>query len=321
MNSTTQARTGRPSIRRVAAVAAAAVMATLAVTTLGHARAGAQDGTDPLVILVSNDDGIGAGGIDALVEALRTRPDTTLVVSAPATNQSGKGDSTTPGGALGAPGTTKSGFAGTAVAGTPADSVQYALDNPGPEGTPDLVMTGTNDGQNIGFLATISGTVGAAQTGSRAGIPALAVSQGLGDPPDFPSSVGAAIDWLDAHEAAVRDGTEPVQVSSINAPTCVEGATRGVVEVTNDLSPDANVGLQDCTSTLEDPTTDVEAFNNGFISLSILPNDFPEAEEPATTTTEPSSADEAPSSDDKAPSSDGDAPSSTATPLAPAFTG
>ena len=212
MNSTTQSQTSRPLARRVAIAAAAAVLTLLGITTLGHARAGAQD-VGPLVILVSNDDGIGADGIDALVEALRTRPDTTLVVSAPATNQSGKGDSTTAGGAPGSPGTTKSGFAGTAVAGTPADSVQYALDNPGTEGPPDLVMTGSNDGQNIGFLAPISGTVGAAQTGARAGIPALAVSQGLGDPPDFPSSVGAAIDWLDAHEAALRNDTEPVPVS------------------------------------------------------------------------------------------------------------
>lgn len=314
MNSNVGALTARPTIRRVAAGAAAAILTLLAITALGHNRAGAQDGADPLVILVSNDDGIGSDGIDALVEALRDRPDTTLVVSAPATNQSGKGDSTTPSGAPGAPGTTTSGFAGTAVAGTPADSVQYALDNPGPEGKPDLVMTGSNDGQNIGFLATISGTVGAAQTGARAGIPALAVSQGLGDPPDFPASVGAAIDWLDAHEAALRDGTEPVQVSSLNAPTCVEGTTRGVVEVTNDLDPSSDVGAQDCTSTFENPTTDVEAFNNGFISLSILPNDFPDTEEPATTTTMPSSADEAPSSVEEAPSA-------TAAPLAPAFTG
>ena len=97
MNSTTQSQTSRPLARRVAIAAAAAVLTLLGITTLGHARAGAQD-VGPLVILVSNDDGIGADGIDALVEALRTRPDTTLVVSAPATNQSGKGDSTTGGG-------------------------------------------------------------------------------------------------------------------------------------------------------------------------------------------------------------------------------
>ncbi len=60
--------------------------------------------------------------------------------------------------------------------------------------------------------------------------------------------------------------------------------------------------------------TDVEAFNNGFISLTILPNDFPDAEEPTTTTTVPPSADEAPSSANEAPSA-------AATPLAPAFTG
>ena len=66
MNSTTQAQTSRPLARRIAIAAAAAVLALLGITTLEHARAGAQD-VDPLVILVSNDDGIGADGIDALV--------------------------------------------------------------------------------------------------------------------------------------------------------------------------------------------------------------------------------------------------------------
>ena len=38
---------------------------------------------------------------------------------------------------------------------------------------------------------------------------------------------------------------------------------------------------------MENPTSDVEAFNNGFISLSILPNDFPEDEASTTTTAAP----------------------------------
>ncbi|MEZ5371491.1 MAG: 5'/3'-nucleotidase SurE [Microthrixaceae bacterium] len=311
MSSTTQARSNRPAIRRAAAVAAAALLTLLSVTAVGNARAGAQ-GDDPLVVLVSNDDGIGADGIDALVEALRARPDTTVVVSAPAENQSGSSDKTTPGGASAAPGTTQSGYAGTAVDGFPADAVQHALDNPGPEGAPDLVMTGSNEGQNIGRLAKLSGTVGSAQTGARAGIPAVAVSQGFGDPVDYPSSVGAAMDWLDTHEAAIRDGSEPVQVTSINAPSCAEGTNRGVVEVPWDGSEDTDIGKQDCTSTLENPSSDVEAFNNGFTSLAIRPNDFPDEEEEPTTTTAP------PSSTDDAPASGED---TAAAPLAPTFTG
>ena len=331
MNPTTQTGGARPSIQRAAAAVGAALLTLLAVAALGTPKAGAETGTDPLVILVSNDDCSGADGIDALVEALRTRPDLTLIVSAPKENQSGKGDSTTPD-APAAPGTTKSGFAGTAVDGTPADSVQHALDNPGTEGAPDLVMTGSNEGQNIGFLAPLSGTVGAAQTGARAGIPALAVSQGFSDNPDYPVSVGAAMDWLDVHEAALRDGSEPVQVSSINAPTCTEGTNRGVVNVAWDGAAGTDVTTQDCTSTLANPASDVEAFNNGYISLSILPNDFPEAEEPAATAAPssandaPSSANDAPSSTDNAPASTSNGPASTsngpaAAPLKPAFTG
>lgn len=312
MSSTTQARSNRPAIRRAAAVAAAALLTLLSVTAVGNARAGAQD-DDPLVVLVSNDDGIGADGIDALVEALRARPDTTVVVSAPAENQSGSSDKTTPGGASAAPGTTKSGYAGTAVDGFPADAVQHSLDNPGPEGAPDVVMTGSNEGQNIGFLATLSGTVGAAQTGARAGIPAVAVSQGFGDPVGYPASVGAAVAWLDAHEDAIRNGSEPVRVTSINAPSCAEGTIRGVVEVPWDGTEGTDIGTQDCTSTLENPSNDVEAFNIGFTSLAILPNDFPDVEElPTATTAPPSSTDDAPSSGDAAPA---------AVPLSPTFTG
>lgn len=83
MNPTTQTGGARPSIQRAAAAVGAALLTLLAVAALGTPKAGAETGTDPLVILVSNDDGIGADGIDALVEALRTRPDLTLIVSAP----------------------------------------------------------------------------------------------------------------------------------------------------------------------------------------------------------------------------------------------
>src|SRR5689334_11101135 len=54
--------------------------------------------TTPLRILVTNDDGVGAPGLAALVDALQALPDVQVTVVAPATNQSGVGDrfSTTP---------------------------------------------------------------------------------------------------------------------------------------------------------------------------------------------------------------------------------
>ena len=45
---------------------------------------------------------------------------------------------------------------------------------------PDVVVSGVNAGQNIGTLIDLSGTVGAAATAARQGVPAVAVSQGIG---------------------------------------------------------------------------------------------------------------------------------------------
>jgi 5'-nucleotidase len=50
-----------------------------------------------LRVLVTNDDGYAAPGIDAVVQALRALPRTSVVVVAPATNESGIGGKTTPG--------------------------------------------------------------------------------------------------------------------------------------------------------------------------------------------------------------------------------
>ena len=73
----------------------------------------------PLEILVVNDDGYSAAGIDAVVEGLRTLPGVHIDVVAPATNQSGGGDKTTPGGVTGFAAQTQSGYPATAVNGYP----------------------------------------------------------------------------------------------------------------------------------------------------------------------------------------------------------
>ena len=116
-----------------------------------------------------------------------------------------------------------------AVNGFPADSVLYALNTM--HLNPDLLVSGINDGQNIGPFIPLSGTVGAARVGGRDSIPAVAVSQGFGSPPDFPSGVTALLDWLDEFLLG-RAGPPLFQsVVNINVPTCVTGSIRGTVEV------------------------------------------------------------------------------------------
>ena len=68
-----------------------------------------------LTILVTNDDGVAAEGIDVLVTALKAMPDTDVVVSAPAENQSGSAGKTTPGELTATPTTMLGGTEATAV--------------------------------------------------------------------------------------------------------------------------------------------------------------------------------------------------------------
>src|SRR5262245_54942035 len=83
-------------------------------------------GAQTLRVLVTNDYGIGAPGINALVNKLLLNPNLQVDVVAPATNQSGTTDdfTTAPFGV--AAGTTSGGVPGKKVSGTPADSVMWA---------------------------------------------------------------------------------------------------------------------------------------------------------------------------------------------------
>ncbi|MFZ4518914.1 MAG: 5'/3'-nucleotidase SurE [Microthrixaceae bacterium] len=224
----------------------------------------------PLRVLVTNDDGVGAPGIDALVTALRAVPDTEVVVVAPLRNQSGTGGRTTPGGAPASPATTASGVSATAVDGFPADAVTWALGGGVPQ-RPDVVLSGVNAGQNLGQLTAISGTVGAAKAAGAAGIPALAVSQGLGEPPDFASGAKLAVNWLQENRAQLLKGAAPTPaaVESLNVPTCSAGTVRGVVDVPLDLTSQVTLsGPVDCAVTTPNPGNDVGAFAAGFAPLS-----------------------------------------------------
>ena len=122
-------------------------------------------------ILISNDDGYQAPGIVALYEALKTVADVEVV--APEQNNSAKSNALT----LHAPlyvHQTANGF--RYVNGTPADCVHIALT--GLLGyRPDLVVSGINNGANMGDDTIYSGTVGAAMEGYLFGIPAIAFSQ------------------------------------------------------------------------------------------------------------------------------------------------
>lgn len=261
-------------------------MSTLGLAACDSDSSSTED--DTLRILVTNDDGVGAEGIDALVEALREDPRNQIVVSAPAEQRSGRGDTTieddpTCGTGEAEPASTASGYADAvwAVDGCPADAVLYALDNLYPDGPPDLVLSGINEGQNVGnlgengLLSQISGTVGAAKTAACADVPAVASSQGEAETFDYPSGVAAVLGWLADNRDAVLAGQVSVEtITSINIPSCDEGEIRGTAEVPLATeNPDGYllIGPQDCTSTVTDIETDLDAFFNGYISVTPVP--------------------------------------------------
>jgi 5'-nucleotidase len=257
-------------------------------------------------VLVTNDDGVGAPGIDALVQQLAANPNLEVTVIAPATDQSGTGDSFTTTPINVTPSSTAGAFPATAVAGFPADTVLFGVLQALPQ-PPDLVVSGINRGQNAGQeVVDISGTVGAALTAARLGIPAIAVSHGI--------AFSSAAQYIESAtygaglverfrmsrgfraKLSSRSGARFALVLNVNFPSCASGTTRGVVLVpigpinqvtgytlsgsmgsTQTFTPTVaslNPFADNCLSTVTDPATDVEGLANGFATLTPLNPDL-----------------------------------------------
>ena len=130
-------------------------------------------------ILISNDDGYLSPGIRALHTAMGKLSSATIV--APDRNRSGASNSLT----LSHPiGVTAHADDIYSVEGTPTDCVNIALSGL-LAAEPDMVVSGINDGPNMGDDVLYSGTVAAAIEGRSLGHPALAVSMGSGQPTHY----------------------------------------------------------------------------------------------------------------------------------------
>ncbi|MEI8251870.1 MAG: 5'/3'-nucleotidase SurE [Synechococcus sp. ELA057] len=131
----------------------------------------------PLRILISNDDGVFAGGIQALAAEANGRGHQVIVVC-PDQERSATGHGLTlqtPLRAQRADELFAPGVTAWACSGNPSDCVKLALFELLPE-PPDLVLSGVNHGPNLGTDVLYSGTVAAAMEGTIEGLPALAVS-------------------------------------------------------------------------------------------------------------------------------------------------
>src|SRR4051795_6119876 len=127
-------------------------------------------------VLLTNDDGITATGLNVMRRALQELPDVDLEVIAPDSNRSATGRAVT----LHEPIWVEEvefgdGTTGFATDGTPVDCVRFAalglIEEP-----PELIVSGINHGANLGDDITYSGTVAAALEGIMLGLPAVAVS-------------------------------------------------------------------------------------------------------------------------------------------------
>ena len=231
-----------------------------------------------LTIMVTNDDGVGAPGINAAVQGLRTLPNTRVTVVAPLTNQSGTGEKTTPatsGPLVTSKARTASGYAAVAVHGFPADTVVWAVQDHGLGFRPDVVVSGINYGQNVGPLGALSGTVGAARKAVSLGIPAIAASQGIdnGLAPQFPEAVPLLERWITQHRAALiarTYGSVPPQ-ANLNVPSCVGGNVRGPAETVMAASGNAaQTTTVNCQSTSTSYHDDLSAFEIGYAVFTPL---------------------------------------------------
>jgi 5'-nucleotidase len=128
-------------------------------------------------VLLTNDDGIQATGLNAVRRALQEVEGIELAVIAPSSNRSASARSITTRTPLWVDEVDfADGTSGFATDGTPVDCVRFAALGL-VEMEPDLIVSGINHGANLGDDITYSGTVAAALEGVVLGIPAIAVSQ------------------------------------------------------------------------------------------------------------------------------------------------
>jgi 5'-nucleotidase len=129
-------------------------------------------------VLLTNDDGIEAEGLQALRRALLAVPGIELAVIAPDSNRSAIGRGITTRRPLWVESVDfEDGTVGYATDGTPVDCVRFAALGLVEGFAAELVVSGINHGSNLGDDITYSGTVAAALEGLILGLPAIAVSQ------------------------------------------------------------------------------------------------------------------------------------------------
>ena len=237
-------------------------------------------------ILLTNDDGIHAPGLDVLERIARQFSDDIWIV-APAEEQSGAGHSLTLSRPVRLRQFDERRFA---VSGTPTDAVMMALRTVMAD-KPDLILSGVNRGANLGDDVTYSGTVSAAIEGTLAGIRSIALSQvyekeGMGDTVPF----AAAEAWAARVIQPLLDAPfAPRTLVNVNFPARPAADVQGIRVVRQGFHDYARGSVVEGT----DPrgyryfwfglhgiehtpghATDLEAIQDGYVSVTPLQLDL-----------------------------------------------
>jgi 5'-nucleotidase len=248
-------------------------------------------------ILVTNDDGLWAQGIQALVAAIPVEH--TVSVVAPASPQSAKGHSMTmhkPLRANKAEDYVRPGIEAWAVSGTPVDCMMLGLDVLIKEHV-DMVFSGINHGDNLGDDLPYSGTVSGAYEAFLSGYPSIAFSTAFARPGSTEFDFGPAIwsmqqllplipDLIDANRPLVKSFSCDLNGSlflNVNAPNCPLANVKGVrvvpqgrrryahrVTTSADQFDSPIYWIGGDIPPIPQEGTDVAAVGEGFISITPL---------------------------------------------------
>lgn len=230
-------------------------------------------------ILITNDDGILAPGIEALYRAVADLGEVEVV--APETGQSAVGHAIS----VLTPMAVRrvhvnNAFHGWSVDGRPADCVKLAMMELLPW-KPDFVLSGINAGANTGINVLYSGTVAGAAEGAFFGVPAIAFSLLLSAELDFHGAGKIARQIFEVFRAS---SPTPGMCLNVNMPPLDAGPPLGVK-----VMPQANVPMDDHYHKLQDdqgrsiywldgklpdkgrcPDSDLEAVRDGYVAVTPL---------------------------------------------------
>lgn len=234
-------------------------------------------------ILLTNDDGINARGLDLLETVAQSFSEDIWVV-APTEEQSGAGHSLT----LTEPvRLRKHDNRRFSVTGTPTDAVMLALAHVMKDSPPDLILSGINRGANLGEDVTYSGTVSAAMEGALAGVRSIALSQsysreGMGDTVPF----AAAEAWAEKVLRPLIDFEPPPgTLINVNFPALAPDKVNGIRVCRQGIRDYGRLRIVQRTDPrgydyfwfglgpmIQTPghSTDLEAMDDGYVSVTPL---------------------------------------------------